>query len=243
MDQAQTAKPAGRPHLPEWELEVVRAEDLTPRMRRVVVTGPALPAFAYEPGQSLILRIPGAEDGRREYTIRDLNRERGEISLDFVLHGTTPGPEWARRAAPGERLFCRGPRGRTVFRPQADWHLFAGDETCIPAILHILEQAPRGTRAIALIEVEDEADELPVETAAALELHWLHRDGADQRPLDKLESLQLPPGRGHAYLIGETAQVRAQRHHLLARGLAREQISSEGYWRPGRIGGHDHVED
>ncbi len=26
-------------------------------------------------------------------------------------------------------------------------------------------------------------------------------------------------------------------------GLTREQISSEGYWRPGRIGGHDHVND
>jgi NADPH-dependent ferric siderophore reductase len=243
MDQAQTAKPAGRPHLPEWELEVMRAEDLTPRMRRVVVTGPALPDFAYEPGQSVILRIPGAEDGRREYTIRSLDRERGEMALDFVLHGTTPGPEWARQVRAGERFRCRGPRGRTVFRPRADWHLFIGDETCIPAILHILEEAPRGTRAIALIEVEDAADELPVETEADLELHWLHRDGVGQRVLDRLEALDLPAGHGHAYVIGETGKVRAQRHHLLARGLAREQISSEGYWRPGRVGGHDHVED
>jgi hypothetical protein len=29
----------------------------------------------------------------------------------------------------------------------------------------------------------------------------------------------------------------------LAHGMTREQIYAEGYWRPGRVGGHDHVED
>jgi NADPH-dependent ferric siderophore reductase len=53
----------------------------------------------------------------------------------------------------------------------------------------------------------------------------------------------LPHGRGHAILIGETSNVRKQRQNLISRGLTREQIASEGYWRPGRIGGHDHVED
>lgn len=38
-------------------------------------------------------------------------------------------------------------------------------------------------------------------------------------------------------------EVGAQRRHLIARGLTRAQISPEGYWRPGRVGGHDHVED
>ena len=28
-----------------------------------------------------------------------------------------------------------------------------------------------------------------------------------------------------------------------ARGVARADILSEGYWRPRRIGGHDHVDD
>ena len=32
-------------------------------------------------------------------------------------------------------------------------------------------------------------------------------------------------------------------HGLIARGLTRDQIYSEGYWRPGRIGGHDHVNE
>ncbi len=58
-----------------------------------------------------------------------------------------------------------------------------------------------------------------------------------------VQDFSLPPGKGHAYIIGETSNVRRQRHALIARGLPRNQISSEGYWRPGRIGGHDHVDD
>ena len=51
------------------------------------------------------------------------------------------------------------------------------------------------------------------------------------------------PGHGHAYLLAETATVRIIRHGLLARGLAKDQITAEGYWRPGRQGGHDHIRD
>jgi NADPH-dependent ferric siderophore reductase len=33
------------------------------------------------------------------------------------------------------------------------------------------------------------------------------------------------------------------RRELIARGFPKQQISAEGYWRPGRVGGHDHVDD
>jgi NADPH-dependent ferric siderophore reductase len=48
---------------------------------------------------------------------------------------------------------------------------------------------------------------------------------------------------GHAYTLGETGLVRTLRQGLVARGLAKSQIFAEGYWRPGRVGGHDHVDD
>ena len=88
---------------------------------------------------------------------------------------------------------------------------------------------------------------MPLPTAAALAAEWVHRNGTAPGPntlvLDRLSAFALPQGRGHAYLVGETSNVGAQRHHLIARGFGRDQIASEGYWRPGRIGGHDHVDD
>jgi NADPH-dependent ferric siderophore reductase len=78
-------------------------------------------------------------------------------------------------------------------------------------------------------------------------IRWVHRNSLPPGPSELMngvaQDFALPSGRGHAYIIGETSNVRRQRHTLIARGLTRDQISSEGYWRPGRIGGHDHVDD
>jgi NADPH-dependent ferric siderophore reductase len=111
----------------------------------------------------------------------------------------------------------------------------------------MLESLPAGERAVAIIEVAGPEEEQVIETNARVEMRWLHRGGpptaASPRLIDALASFALPPGVGQACVIGETAAVRAQRHDLIARGLPKGQIAAEGYWRPGRIGGHDHVFD
>jgi NADPH-dependent ferric siderophore reductase len=242
-------RPRQRPPLRSWDFRVVDSFDVKPNMRRVVLTADDIGDLTYKPGQALVLMIPGpsGEPGRRDYTIRSMDRAAGTISVDFVLHGDTPAPTWARRAKLGDRLEARGPRGGTVLRPDADWHLLTGDETCIPAIAHILETMPAGTKAFVFIEVDDGNGEIDLKTDADALVRWVHRNGVPAGPSELMNGMitefTLPPGKGHAYIIGETSNVRRQRHTLVARGLAREQISSEGYWRPGRIGGHDHVDD
>lgn len=242
-------KPRKRPLLRSWTFRVVNSFDAAPNMRRVVLTADDIDEFHYKPGQAVVLMVPlpGGETGRRDYTVRSLDRTAGTISIDFVLHGDTPAPSWARGAKPGDVIEARGPRGGTVLRPDADWHLLTGDETCIPAIAHILETMPAKSKAFVFIEVDDEDGEIVLETSADAVIRWVHRHGAPAGPSelmnDMIQDFALPPGRGHAYIIGETSNVRRQRHTLIARGLTRDQISSEGYWRPGRIGGHDHVDD
>lgn len=253
LTQAATAAAKGtagrRRELPEWRLTVVDAYDIGPRMRRVTLTGEGLGAFDYEPGQALILCLPmpDGQPGWRDYTIRSFDRATRRLAIDFLLHGPTPGPDWARRAEPGDVIGAHGPRGRITVRDGVDWHLFCGDETCIPAIQHMLETMPGEAPAFVFLEVESAGDEAPIQSKTELHVVWLHRKGARPEPgglsLTRLRAFELPPGRGHAYVIGETGNVRAQRQHLIARGMRRERISAEGYWRPGRVGGHDHVDD
>lgn len=238
-----------RPPLPLWSLEVVETAPVTPHMRRIVFTGD-LAAFDYKPGQDLALLIPqpDGEVGRRHYTLRSFDRASGRLAIDFVLHGHGgPAERWALDAKPGDRLEGRGPRGGTFIRPDADWHLFVGDETCLPGIFAMIETLPAGAKAFAFIEVDGPADEQPLETNADLTLTWLHRNGEAQPSspalIAALARFDLPAGRGQAYVIGETSTVRAQRQSLLARGFDKSQIAAEGYWRPGRLGGHDHIFD
>jgi NADPH-dependent ferric siderophore reductase len=245
MSDAELERRRGRP----WTLEVVTAFDLNPRMRRVQLTG-ALEEFAPKPGQEIVLQIrqAGGEPARRHYTIRRYDAARKLIDVDFVLHGhRTPGVNWSLQAKPGDTIDIRGPRGRIALDPAADWHLFLGDETCIPAIFALLEALPKGAHAFAFIEAGTAEDQQKLAAEAEVTLRWLLRDGAAPGPNDlllkALAGFAFPAGKGHAIVVGETSNVRNQRHALLERGFDRSQIYAEGYWRPGRVGGHDHVND
>jgi NADPH-dependent ferric siderophore reductase len=223
-----------------WRLSVRETEAVTPRTRRLKFAAPDLADLAWKPGQNLVLNLPDAP--RRHYTIRAIRD--GLLSIDFVLHGHGAAANWAEGAKPGDRVEALGPRGRTRLAEDADWHLFVGDETCIPGIFAMIEALPKGARAFAVLEVETEDEQQNVATEADLTIDWVVR-GGPARPnellLHRLKTFQAPPGDGHAYVIGETSGVRAERHYLLEQGWPKERITAEGYWRPGRVGGHDHV--
>ena len=245
LSEAEIERRRGRP----WTLTVVSAADVTPRMRRVRLTADNLDEFRPRAGQEIVLQIPqdGPEPARRHYTIRTFDPQTHMIDVDFVLHGDhTPGVRWALDAKPGQAIDIRGPRGRIGLAPNADWHLFSGDETALPAIYGLLEALGAGAPAYVFLEIGDDSDKQPLASRADVHMTWLPRQGAHPGPsrilLDAIERFALPKGRGHAIVIGETSNVRAQRQHLLAQGLAKDQIYAEGYWRPGRIGGHDHVD-
>jgi NADPH-dependent ferric siderophore reductase len=247
MTQIQPAAMFRRPPLTRWPLTVVGAHDITARLRRVSLVGETLDSFQYRPGQDLLLTLPDGAGGqvRRHYTIRRFDAGEARLEIDFVLHGLSPATRWARRAAIGDQIVAEGPRGRTTVRGAADWRLFTGDETALPGIAAMIESLPAGETAIAFIEVADAGEEQPIETAATVDITWLHRAGPPRAPslglLEALTTFQLPPGDGQACIIGETSTVRAQRQGLIARGFAKDRIAAEGYWRPGRVGGHDHI--
>lgn len=237
---------AGRHHRPTWRLTLIASRQLTPRMRRVSLIGDDLSGFSYRPGQDLSLHIPTPHGhARRHYTIRGFDPAEQRLEIDVVQHGDSPATRWSRQARLGDDLIAQGPRGRTHVSGVADWRLFTGDETALPGIAHMIEQLPAGERAFAFIEVAGPEERQEIVTRADAEITWLYRSGQPAAPslglIDALAGFQLPPGIGQALVIGETSTVRAQRQGLIARGMPKGQIAAEGYWRPGRVGGHDHI--
>jgi len=237
---SQLALYLSRKGRPVWPLTVASKRPLTARMTRVTFTSPALGDLEWRRGQDLVLELPlpDGEIARRHYTIRSI--DGGALTIDFVRHGASPVGRWLDAVQPGDALNAVGPRGHTYLH-DADWHLFVGDETALPAILAMLEGLPTGVQAHAFIEIADDAERQEAHAAVT----WISRGGAPAEPsrrlADAIEAFALPPGRGHAYILGETSGVRAIRQRLIARGLGKEQTCAEGYWRPGRVGGHDHA--
>ena len=223
-----------------WQLEVAAVAAVTPRMRRIQLTGPGLETLTYLPGQDLALRFE-RDDGtsvRRRYTIRRFAREARLLELDVVMHGDGPGMRWAQAAAPGIAVDAIGPRGKITLATQAAWHLFAGDATAVPGALAMMEALARGVAARAFLQVDDATEHQPVELAGDKRVTWQYEADAPGATADGLKSAlssaAFPLGRGHAYLAVEVSLVLALKAALVDRGWHPEQISAKSYWNRGR---------
>jgi NADPH-dependent ferric siderophore reductase len=219
---------------------VVESDQMSSSLQRITLTAPELDGFSYAPGQDVMLLVAaeGTRPIRRRYTIRALDPETLRLTLNIVLHGEGPGERWLRTARPGDMIEGIGPRGKITPSPTADWHLFMGDESAMPAILTMTESLPPDADATLVIEVPDPDDEQEIIARARTRASWLHRLGgqAGDPALLAREAaeVELPHGAGHVYLFGEAAVVLRLRETLGSRGVAADQVSPKAYWGRGR---------
>jgi NADPH-dependent ferric siderophore reductase len=199
---------AGRP---VHTFEVVRSEQLTPHLIRVVLGGNGFDTFTPNEFTDAYVKIvfvnnsvdvgalpqPLTIDSFNElpveqrpavrtYTVRRVDTERREISIDFVVHGEhgVAGP-WAASVTAGQPAYLMGPSGAYAPDPAADWHLFAGDEAAVPAIAAALEALPDNAIGQVFIEVAGPEDEIALTAPAGVEVNWIYRGGrADLVPED-----------------------------------------------------------
>jgi NADPH-dependent ferric siderophore reductase len=247
-------------------LRVVSVRDLAPRFRRIVLAAddlsdfaslaaddhikvffppsagekPALPTFGE---QGPVFPESATRPTTRDYTPRRIDRARGELTLEFVIHGHGPASTWAANAQAGHWLGIAGPRGSRIVRPVFDWYLLAGDETALPAIGRFIEELPQGKPVHAYIEVDGPEHHIDLPARPGLAVQWLHRAGAEPGSggliLDALRAATLPPQRGYAWLAAESSQMRAARAWLLdAGGFTAGNLHGAGYWKRG-VADHD----
>jgi NADPH-dependent ferric siderophore reductase len=231
-------------------LQVARVEQLSPRMRRIVLAGDELDGFTSAAADDHVkLFFPGgAAPIMRDYTPRWFDPARRELAIEFVIHGDGPATTWAAQAEPGQWLEVGGPRGSILTPDDYATTLLAGDETALPAIARHLAEMQPGARVLALIEVADPAEERHLPTAGNAIITWLHRNGAPAgtTPLlhQALRNLTLSSTDTYAWIAAEIETARTLRRHLIEeRNFARDQIRAAGYWRLGEEGAHTTLSD
>lgn len=243
------------PNLRKLRVEAIR--DLSPAMRRITFSGThlrrfdtlsALHAKLLLPAGDRPLRLPcltptgiidwGPEASRpflRKYTIRQLRADEGTMDIDFVLHGeAAPGSRFAVQARVGDEIGILGPGGGSAV--PADWNLYAGDETALPAIARLAEALPRGARGLALIEIANSGEEQPIETRADVDIVWLHRNGLAKGQLlaERVCGLDCPPAGSFAWAGCEFGAFRSIRALWRKEWkLRKESHLAVSYWRDG----------
>jgi NADPH-dependent ferric siderophore reductase len=239
---------------------VLRTEQLSPSMVRVVLGGPELSGFSTNEYSDAYVKLvflrPGVDYPRpldltlireqflshdwpqqRTYTIRHWDPVAHELTIDFVVHGDEglAGP-WARSAAPGDELFILGPGGGYAPDPQADWHLLVGDESALPAIAATLERLPADAVGHVLLEVDGAEQEQPLTAPDGVQVRWVHHGPGPlgEALVAAVAELGFPSGEVQAFVHGEAGMVKELRRLLkVERGIPMARLSISGYWRLG----------
>jgi NADPH-dependent ferric siderophore reductase len=183
--------------------EVVRAEQVSPHIVRIVLGGNGFDTFVPNEFTDAYCKVLFVRDdvdvaalpapltlnsfqtlpverqpGIRTMTVRRADPGRREIAIDFVVHGDhgIAGP-WASTAQPGQPVYLMGPSGAYAPDPTADWHLLAGDESALPAIAATLEALPGDAVAQVFVEVAGPEDEIELRVPADVDVKWIYRGG------------------------------------------------------------------
>lgn len=264
MTSLPAATSATRNSRPQTNLTVLRREELSPHMVRIVAGGEGFSSYVNNGYVDRYVKIAFPQPGvaypepldlwavretlpreqwpyTRTYTARWVDEAAGELAIDFVIHGDEglAGP-WAAKARPGDSLVFTGPGGAYNPDPAADWHLFAGDEAALPAIAAAIESLPPHARGLAFLEVDSEAEIQPVAAPAGLSIHWLPRNGvpagSSELLVTAVRNAVWPEGRVQVFAHGERGYMKSLREVLYReRGLDRAQVSLSGYWAKGRV--------
>lgn len=243
-----------------FRAEVLRTEQLTPGMVRVVFGGAGLRDFASTGVGDEYLRVFFPLEGQTEpnlpvpageywefpegvepaplrtYTVRGLRAAAGEVVIDFVVHDGGIAAAWAQAARPGDVVGLNTPTGLYAPPSGLTWQLLLADATGLPAALRLAEQAPAGVRTRMVLEVLGPEHHHPVPQNPDVKVTWVHGgNGHGPSRLEEiLRSTELPDGTGYIWVAGETKVLRGARKYLRReRALPSESFKVVGYWTDG----------
>ncbi|WP_024281193.1 siderophore-interacting protein [Xanthobacter sp. 126] len=249
---------------PDLRILTVRdVQAITPRMRRVIFEGQDLARFdtraqihtrlLFQPEDAVTPEWPMLDDaglivwpggvqrlGSRVYTIRRVEPANGLLWIDFFDHGGNgPGARWLRRAVPGDVVGALGPAAHGP-KP-ARRILLVGDETGLPGIARILEDAPDDMEGLALVIVADESERQLFRMPKGVEIQWLLRtspavNGAQTPLCAAVRALDWSIGHEDLFVwVGcEFHDFRAIRHFLRDETkLPASRIVAFSHWRRG----------
>ncbi len=206
---------------------------------RLMIPPPGEPLQLPEIDENWTVTYPegAAEPAHRVYTISDHRIVDGQVrlDLDIALHDEGVGSDWARDCKPGDRVGLIEPHGLYAAPAGVGWQLLVADITGVPAVARILRGLDPGQRVEVVIVLTDPADEIPLPSAADVEVTWQvvakDTDIADALA-EAVTSRELPGSDRYVWLAGEARASRAVRRHLRRElGWPQADFYTCGYWQ------------
>lgn len=238
-------------------VSVVRTEQLSAHLIRVLVTGEKLKDFGQGWGSAhikFLLKNPEAtelilpkttfkgpvwpEDAIRPfvrvYSVHHYDEAANELAVDFAIHGHGVASQWAINAKPGDEVGLAGPGGFKPTIGPADWYLFAGDLSAMSGMTALLGNLPDHAKGHAMIQVHGPEDVYEFPHPESVKITWLYDAKSSTALIDTVTALPWPQGKVSAWIAGENAAVIGMRKYLKEkRGLDKNSMYAMPFWKRG----------
>jgi NADPH-dependent ferric siderophore reductase len=222
------------------DVYVNHIQQISPGFLAITFTGESLDSFvslSFDDHVKLILNDSSGNPHRRDFTPRNFNVQKRELTLEFALHDGGVACQWARQARLGDRAVIGGPRGSMIVPTDYDWNLLAGDASALPAIHRRLEELPEGTQALVFVHVPQPEDQREIQSQATIQMQWLTTTDA---LVQAVGHVQFPHGEGFIWCAGEAATMAQVREALLIkRNFPRDATRIATYWKAGAADYHE----
>ena len=228
--------------------QVAKIEDLSPHMRRIIVTGADLDGFPIEQEGAHVKAIfprpgevkpklglyPGAKKWMRSYTIRSFDPHAKELTLDFAVNDHTGlATDWAANAKIGDLLGIAGPGPAKYPSYQADWHLIIADLTALPAAAAALEKLPEEAKGTAIIQVPTQDDIQALKAPSGITFEWVIGPYQTKNLLlEKVKNVSWMEGQPVIFIAAESKHMQEIKHFVKTQpGYQTQQAYASGYWK------------
>ncbi|WP_159820378.1 siderophore-interacting protein [Colwellia sp. 20A7] len=212
--------------------QVLSVNDLSPHMKRIILTGESLSDFPDDKESAHVKAIfpnPNLSDKKpklglyfgfkmfmRPYTVRSFDKQNLALTIDFAVNDHQGlATNWALEAKAGDYLGIAGPGDVKHLDINAKQHLFFGDITALPAIAATLEKLPENAIGHAYIQIPDKQDKQTLITPKGINIHWLVTP--NKLTEDFLDGLKSQSNHLHdtaIFIAAEASVVKQLKSHL-----------------------------
>ena len=221
---------------------VLSTQQITPHLQRIVLGSEDFTDLTSDHiGSYVKVLIPknGVADFNlktacmRSYTIQNVNKSNGAITLDFVINmHQGPATNWAKVAKVGDELAIAGPGPKKLENYQHSHYVLLGDLTSVNAIKGYVQQLPINAKIDAFIHTPNKADIISLDSTR--QVNWLITTTPEIEMANALSTLQQHEQPPIIFMALEAGLVRELKTLLTSKlAVPRTNIVSSGYWKKG----------
>ncbi|CAH0145811.1 Phthalate dioxygenase reductase [Pseudomonas sp. Bi70] len=211
-------------------LKVKKVENLTPRIRRLVLTSPDnVPLPSFTPGAHLELHIPGERKQKRAYSIINLSAgDHYEIAVQLEDQ-STGGSKWVHSLVEGQKVEIEIPKNHFPLVDKADHYILIAGGIGITPMLSMARSLAESQQDFALHYAGRDASHMAyleeVQRMSNSQCWISGGDPAKRFPAAKV--LAPPRANTHLYICGPTELITSVIQIARELGWPEEQVHYE----------------